>query len=134
MPLHVVLEGRYPATATYQNAHADAAANEWLHNATHLRESARWLRAVLREVAPWSHDVIAIALDDDQGAYPDNDTWPAPHWHTYIGWLKSVVQSSVGTKAPLFINTWQMKVTASSPVWAWGDQYLNDTYSIGAHD
>ena len=30
MPLHDVLEGRYPATATLQNAHADAAAAEWL--------------------------------------------------------------------------------------------------------
>ena len=28
MPLHDVLEGRYPATATLQNAHADAAAAE----------------------------------------------------------------------------------------------------------
>ncbi len=42
MPLHDVLEGRYPATATLQNAHADdAAAAEWLGNATHLLESRR---------------------------------------------------------------------------------------------
>ena len=36
MPLHDVLEGRYPATATLQNAHADTAAAEWLANAQHL--------------------------------------------------------------------------------------------------
>ncbi|MGC2242771.1 MAG: beta-galactosidase, partial [Candidatus Aquilonibacter sp.] len=59
MPLHDVLEGRYPATATLQNAHADAAADEWLHNPVHLRYAASWLHDVLTAIAPWSHDVIA---------------------------------------------------------------------------
>ncbi len=67
---------------------------EWLGNATHLSFAASWLRDVLHAVEPYSQDVIAIALDDDQGAYLDNDTWPAPHWHAYIGWLRSTVQSS----------------------------------------
>jgi hypothetical protein len=134
MPLHDVLEGRYPATATLQNAHADAAADEWLHNATHVRYARRWLRKVLTEVEARSHDVIAIALDDDQGAYIDNDTWPAPRWHAYIGWLKATVRGVVGTRVPLFINTYQMKVTASAPVWAWGNWYQSDAYSIGDHD
>jgi len=134
MPLHDVLEGRYPATATLQNAHADAAAAEWLHNATHLRYATRWLRTVLRVVEPWSHDVVAIALDDDQGAYIDNDTWPAPHWHAYMDRLEHAVQAVVGTRVPLFINTYQMKVTASAPVWAWGNWYQSDAYAIGDHD
>lgn len=134
MPLHDILEGRYPATATLQNAHADTAADEWLHNTTHLREAAAWLRTVLIEAEPWAHDVLAIALDDDQGAYIDNDTWPAPHWHTYMDWLRASVQRTVGTRVPLFINTWQMKVTASAPVWAWGNWYQSDTYRIGDHD
>lgn len=134
MPLHDVLEGRYPATATLQNGHADAAAEEWLHNTTHLRYAAEWLRDVLGAVAPYSHDVIAIALDDDQGAYLDNDTWPAPHWHEYIDWLRSHVHSVTGSSVPVFINTWQMKVTASSPAWAWGNWYQSSAYSIGEHD
>ena len=134
MPLHDILEGRYPATATLQNAHADAAADEWLHNPVHLRYAAAWLHDVLTEIAPWSHDVIAIALDDDQGAYLDNDTFPAPHWHQYMNWLKAQVQATVGTRVPLFINTYQMKVTASAPVWAWGNWYQSDTYRIGDHD
>lgn len=134
MPLHDILEGRYPATATYQNAHADAAADEWLHNPVHLQYAARWLHDVLTEIEPWSHDVIAIALDDDQGAYIDNDTWPAPHWHAYIDWLKAQVQSTVGSRVPLFINTFQMKVTSSAPVWAWGNWYQSDAYRIGDHD
>ena len=134
MPMHDVLEGRYPATATLQNAHADAAAVEWLHNSTHLRYASRWLRTVLREVEPWSHSIVAIAIDDDQGAYIDNDTWPAPHWHTYMDRLAATVRSVVGRRVPLFINTYQMKVTASAPVWAWGNWYQSDAYSIGDHD
>ncbi|HTU70452.1 MAG TPA: beta-galactosidase [Candidatus Baltobacteraceae bacterium] len=134
MPLHDILEGRYPATATLQNAHADAAANEWLHNPVHLHYAARWLHDVLTAIEPWSHDVIAIALDDDQGAYLDNDTYPAPHWHAYMNWLKARVQSTVGTRVPLFINTYQMKETASAPVWAWGNWYQSDAYRIGEHD
>jgi hypothetical protein len=134
MPLHDILEGRYPATATLQNAHADAAADEWLHNPVHLRYAARWLHDCLHAVEPWSHDIIAIALDDDQGAYIDNDTYPAPHWHRYIDWLKSQVQQTTGSRIPLFINTYQMKVTASAPVWAWGNWYQSDAYRIGDHD
>ena len=91
MPLHDVLEGRYPATATLQNTNADAAAQEWLGNGVHLSSAAAWLSDTLRAVEPYSHDVIAIALDDDQGAYLDNNTWPAPHWHAYVRWLRQTV-------------------------------------------
>jgi hypothetical protein len=134
MPQHDILEGRYPATATLQNAHANAAAGEWLRNATHIKYAGAWLRDVLLAVAPYAHDVVAIALDDDQGAYIDNDTWPAPHWHEYTGWLRSTVQATAGTRVPLFINTFDMKVPAASPAWAWGDWYQSDAYRVGTHD
>ncbi|MGA2759432.1 MAG: amino acid permease [Candidatus Cybelea sp.] len=134
MPLHDVLEGRYPATATLQNAHADAAGAEWLANAQHLGSAGQWLSDVLRSVEPYSGDVIAIALDDDQGAYLDNDTWPAPHWHAYVDWLRRTVASVVGPHVPLFINTYEMKVPSASPAWAWGNWYQSDAYRIGEHD
>lgn len=134
MPLHEILEGRYPATATLQNAHADAAGREWLENATHRTYAAQWLRAVLHAVSPYAGDVIAVALDDDQGAYLDNDTWPAPHWRAYIGWLRSTVVSIAGSRVPLFINTYEMKVPAASPAWAWGNWYQSNAYAIGTHD
>ncbi len=41
-------------------------------------------------------DVIAIALDDDQGAYLDNDTWPAPNLQAYLAWLRGVVHGVTG--------------------------------------
>ncbi|HEY8297796.1 MAG TPA: amino acid permease [Candidatus Baltobacteraceae bacterium] len=134
MPLHDVLEGRYPATATLQNAHSDDAAAEWMANATHMRYATRWLQTALRAIAPYRRDVIAIALDDDQGAYIDNQTWPAPHFQAYLSYLRSVVQGVTGRSVPLFINTYQMKVTASAPVWAWGNWYQSDAYRIGEHD
>ena len=134
MPLHDVLEGRYPATATLQNAHADAAAQAWLRNPTHLRAAAQWLGDALTAVAPYSHDVLAIALDDDQGAYLDNDTWPAPHWHAYVNWLRGSVRTIVGDRVPLFLNTYEMKVPSASPAWAWGNWYQSGAYAIGAHD
>jgi amino acid transporter len=134
MPLGDILQGRYPATATLQNQHSDDAANEWIRNSTHMRYATRWLRTVLHAVAPWRRDVISIALDDDQGAYLDNQTWPAPHFQRYIGYLASVIRGVAGSRVPLFINTYDMKVTASAPVWAWGNWYQSDTYSIGEHD
>jgi amino acid transporter len=133
MPLRDVLEGRYPATATLQNQHSDAAAQEWMSNPLHMRYATRWLQAVYRTVAPWRRDIIAVALDDDQGAYLDNDTWPGEHFHRYIWYLRSVAQGAL-PGIPVFINTYDMKVTASAPVWAWGNWYQSDAYSIGEHD
>ncbi len=134
MPLHDVLEGRYPATATMQNAHADAAAAQWLGNSTHVLESAKWLHDALRFVEPYSHDVVAIALDDDQGAYLDNDTWPAPHWHAYVNWLRATVESVAGNRVPLFVNTYEMKVPVASPAWAWGNWYQGGSERLSVHD
>ncbi|MEO6912860.1 MAG: amino acid permease [Candidatus Baltobacteraceae bacterium] len=134
MPLRDILEGRYPATATLQNAHSDDAAAEWMRNATHMRFASRWLRRVLSEIAPWKNDIIAIAVSDDQGAYIDNQTWPAPNFQRYLTQLADAIRSITGPQIPLFINTYQMKVTASSPLWAWGNWYQSDAYSIGEHD
>ncbi len=134
MPIHDILEGRYPSTATLQNANSDDAAAAWLQNATHVRYSERWIGMALRQFVPIADKVIAVALDDDQGAYIDNQTWPAPHLRTYLDTLASDVRSIVGPQLPLFINTYEMKVTASSPVWAMGNWYQSDAFSIGEHD
>jgi hypothetical protein len=134
MPLHDVLEGRYPATATLQNANSEDAAAQWLANSTHRVYAARWLRTALRQFAPVADRVLAVQLDDDQGAYIDNDTYPAPHLHAYLDWLRDQVRSVVGPRTPVFINTYDMKVPASSPVWAMGNWYQSDAERIGAHD
>jgi amino acid transporter len=134
MPLHDILEGRYPATATLQNAHSDDAAAEWLRNGTHRYYAARWLRHALTEFVPYADLVIAVALDDDQGAYIDNQTWPAPHLHAYLRWLDANVRSVTGPVVPTFINTYDMKVPASAPFWAMSNWYQSDAYAIGDHD
>jgi amino acid transporter len=134
MPQHDLLEGRYPPTATLQNAHSDDAAAEWMRNATHLTYAKRWLERVLRECEPDAGRILAVALDDDQGAYIDNQTFPAPHFQRYIAWLRDVVHGVTGPHELTFINTYQMKVTASSPVWAMGNWYQSEAYALGEHD
>jgi hypothetical protein len=134
MPLHDLLEGRYPPTATLQNQHSDDAAAEWMRNTTHVTYAKRWLERVLHECEPYADRILAVALDDDQGAYIDNQTYPAPHFQAYLGWLRDVVHGVTGNDELTFINTYQMKVPASSPVWAMGNWYQSDAYSIGVHD
>ncbi len=134
MPLHDLLEGRYPPTATLQNAHSDDAAAEWMRNKTHMTYAKRWLERVLRECSPDADRIVAIALDDDQGAYIDNQTYPAPHLVRYLTWLRDIVHGVTGPLEPTFINTYQMKVTSSSPVWAMGNWYQSDAFAIGEHD
>jgi hypothetical protein len=134
MPLHDVLEGRYPATATLQNARSDDAAAEWMRNATHMRYASRWLHRALAEFRPVADRVIAVQLDDDQGAYVDNQTFPAPHLQRYLRWLDAQVRDVVGPITPTFINTYEMRVPASAPVWTMGNWYQSDVYAIGEHD
>jgi hypothetical protein len=134
MPLRDVLDGRYPATATLQNAHSDDAAAEWMSNRTHLRYAARWLHRALAEFRPVADLVLAVALDDDQGAYIDNRTYPAPHLQHYLTWLEAQARAVVGPVTPTFINTYEMRVPASSPVWTMGNWYQSDAFSIGEHD
>jgi amino acid transporter len=134
MPLHDLLEGRYPPTATLQNARSDDAAAEWMGNATHMTYARRWLVRALQVCSIDADRIVAVALDDDQGAYIDNQTWPAPHFQAYIGWLRDTVASVTGPREPVFINTYQMKVTSSSPVWAMGNWYQSDAYALGEHD
>lgn len=134
MPIHDVLEGRYPATATLQNAHSDDAAAEWMRNPTHISYASRWLHRVLAEFRPYANLVLAVQLDDDQGAYIDNQTYPAPNFQRYLRWLDGQVRDVVGTQMPTFINTYEMRVPASVPVWTMGNWYQSDAYSIGEHD
>ncbi|MGH7729128.1 MAG: beta-galactosidase, partial [Vulcanimicrobiaceae bacterium] len=134
MPPHDLLEGRYPPLATLQNAHSDDAAAGWLANATHRHYAARWLRHALAEFRPIADRVIGVALDDDQGAYLDNQTYPAPHLRAYLEWLAAIVHGATSPHELVFINTYEMRVPASSPVWTVGDWYQSRAYAIGAHD
>ncbi len=133
MPLHDVLEGRYAATATLQNQHSDDAAAEWMRNKTHMHYAARWLHTVMNELRPVADRVIAVQLDDDQAAYTDNQTWPAPHLHAYLQWLEHEVRSVAGPTIPTFINTYDMKVPSSAPVWAMGNWY-GTAAQLGEHE
>lgn len=133
MPQHDILEGRYPSTATLQNANSDAAAAQWMQNQTHLHYADRWLQAVMHELEPYTNRILAIQVDDDQGAYTDNQTWPAPHFQTYLRWIDGRLRVIAGPSVPTFINTYDMKVPASAPVWAMGNWY-GTAYKLGEHE
>ena len=134
MELHDVLEGRYPATSTLQNKHSDDAAADWLNNPTHVQYAARWLRRALEQFRPVADRVIAVQLDDDQGAYLDNDTYPGPRFHAYLQWLEAQVRDVVGPRVPTYVNTYETKVPWSLPAWAMGNWYQSDANLIGDHD
>jgi len=134
MPLHDLLEGRYPPIATLQNAHSDDAAAAWLANADHVAYARRWLVRALAEFAPVANLVLAVALDDDQGAYIDNQTYPAPNLRRYLDWLAGIVRGATSPSELVFINTYQMKVPVSSPVWTMGNWYQSDAEVLGEHD
>jgi hypothetical protein len=134
MPLHDILEGRYPATATLQNAHSDDAAAEWMNNQTHLTYSARWIARALAECKPYASRILAVQLDDDEGAYIDNQTYPAPHLTAYLQLLNDRVHAALGPQMPTFINTYQMRVPSAAAVWTMGNWYQSDAYTIGEHD
>ena len=134
MEPHDVLEGRYPATSTLQNKHSDDAAADWLNNPTHVQYAARWLHRALEEFRPVADRVIAVQLDDDQGAYLDNDTYPGPRFHAYLQWLETQVREVVGPRVPTYINTYEAKVPWALPAWAMGNWYQSDANLIGDHD
>ncbi len=134
MEPHDVLEGRYPATSTLQNKHSDDAAADWLNNPTHVQYAARWLHRALEEFRPVADRVIAVQLDDDQGAYLDNDTYPGPRFHAYLQWLETQVRDVVGPRVPTYINTYEAKVPWALPAWAMGNWYQSDANLIGDHD
>ncbi len=134
MPLHDVLEGRYPATATLQNAHADAAASEWLANATHRRYAARGCATCCASrlrtratLSPLRSTTIRVRISTTTRGRRRTGT------RTWTGCARSY-GAPPAPRIPLFINTYQMKVTAAAPAWAWGDWYQSDAYRIGAHD
>jgi hypothetical protein len=133
MPQHDILEGRYAATATLQNAHSNEAAAQWLRNPVHLRYAERWLRTTLGELKPYADLVLAVQLDDDQAAYTDNQTWPAPNLQRYLRWLDGQVRAVIGPTTPTFINTFDMKVPGSAPVWAMNNWY-GTAYQLGEHE
>ena len=111
MPLHDVLEGRYPATATLQNAHSDDAAARMAaqRDAPALCGALAASRA--GGVPAGRRPRARGAARRRPGRVPrQSDRIPRRILHAYLRWLEAQVRDVVGPRTPAFINTFDMKV------------------------
>ena len=140
------IEGRY-APLDNLNAHnAEAAAQGWLDNSTHMREARIWMTAVARELAPYSSNRMLHARDQtgdgphdaggpllfvqvgDDFAIERTNTVGTAFWR-YVEDLRTMLKDG-GLDVPVFINPTDMRVSAAGsaqtpPIGAMGQWYMH---------
>lgn len=143
-----ILEGRYPPLDGLNAKDAEAAAEGWLGNATHMAEAQRWFAAVGKELAPYSSrrewknpevktpaqseseqrggPLLFIQLGDDFAIGQTNRTGEA-FWK-YVEQLREWIEAG-GADVPVFINPADMRVPAEGsgfpqPIGVMGQWYL----------
>jgi len=142
------IEGRYAPLDNLNPHDAEAAAQGWLDNPTHMHYATLWMAAVGRELAPYSshrlfhveqqspagppaHDIsgplLFAQLGDDFAINRTNYAGPA-FWH-YVEDLRSMLKAG-GLDVPVFINPTDMRVSAAGSaldpsVGAMGQWYLH---------
>jgi hypothetical protein len=140
------LEGRYPPLDNLNTTDAEAAAEGWLANPTHISKSREWLMAVAKELAQYSarrivhvagepgspgeHEVsgplLFVQLGDDFAIGRSNRV--GPNFWRYVETLRSAVEAG-GVNVPVFINPTDMRVSAAGsaldrPIGVMGQWYL----------
>jgi hypothetical protein len=143
------LEGRY-APLDEVNAHdAEAAAQGWLVNATHMSYALKWLTAVATELAPYSSHRVVRSLAEEPDAPPRDASGPllfvqlgddfasgrnnriGPAFRQYVDALRAAMEAG-GLEAS-FINPTDMRVSAAgsrieepngSPMGVMGQWYM----------
>ncbi len=141
-----LIEGRYPPLDNLNATDAEAAAEGWLANSTHMEKSREWLTAVSKELAQYSshriahmpsgeasaatHDVsgplLFVQLGDDFALGRSNRA--GPDFWRYVESLRSAVEAG-GTMVPVFINPTDMRVSAAGadrerPIGVMGQWYM----------
>jgi Glycosyl hydrolases family 35 len=140
------LEGRYPPLDGLNARDAEAAAEGWLVNATHLEQTRAWFAAVGKELAPYSSHRMVSSASDDPDAPPREASGPLlfvqlgddfainrsnrvgrDFWR-YVGDLHGMLEAS-GVDVPVFLNPTDMRVSAEGraqehPVGAMGQWYM----------
>ena len=142
------IEGRYPPLDGLNTRDADAAAQGWLDNPTHMQQAALWMAAVGKELAPYgshklfhvkqeapngppAHDIsgplLFVQVGDDFAINRTNYAGPA-FWR-YVEDLARMLQAG-GLDVPVFINPTDMRVSAAGsaldpPVGAMGQWYMH---------
>lgn len=142
------IEGRYSPLDGLNTRNADAAAQGWLDNPTHMQQTALWMAAVGRELAPYSshklfhveqqtpngvpaHDIsgplLFVQVGDDFAINRTNYAGPA-FWR-YVEDLAKMLKAD-GLDVPVFINPTDMRVSAAGsaldpPIGAMGQWYMH---------
>jgi len=138
-------EGRYAPLDDLMATDAEAAAEGWLANSTHMEKSREWLTAVAKELSTYSARRIAhfapdaktagrdvsgpllfVQLGDDFALGRANRV--GPNFWRYVESLRSAVEAG-GVNVPVFINPTDMRVSASGsdrerPIGVMGQWYL----------
>jgi hypothetical protein len=148
------LEGRYPPLDGLNTTDAEAAAEGWLTNPTHISKSKEWLTAVAKELAqysarrlvhvagepgsPGAHEVsgplLFVQLGDDFAIGRSNRV--GPDFWRYVESLRNAVEAG-GVNVPVFINPTDMRVSAAGsarerPIGVMGQWYLERRPGAGS--
>jgi hypothetical protein len=143
------LEGRYPPLSYLNTRNAEAGAQGWLANATHMAQTRIWLGTVAKELAPYSSrrsvpiapaqdtgprgapeetngPLLFVQLEDDMAIGRTNTIGPA-FWR-YMESLRGMLEAG-GLDVPFFINPTDMRVSAAGaaladPIDVMGQWYM----------
>jgi hypothetical protein len=143
------IEGRYPPLDSLNTRDAEAAAQGWLDNPTHMTRAREWLTNVAKELAPFSSHraappaastehtaesprahsgpVLFVQLGDDFAIGRTNRV--GPDFWRYLDSLRGAVEAG-GLDVPVFINPTDMRVSAAGsgldrPIGVMGQWYLH---------
>ncbi len=140
------IEGRYAPLDNLNASDAEAAAEGWLANPTHMEKSREWLTAVAKELAKYSARRIVHFEKDEKSARPRDVSGPllfvqlgddfaigrsnrvGPNFWRYVESLRAAVETG-GVTVPVFINPTDMRVSAAGsnrdgPIGVMGQWYL----------
>jgi hypothetical protein len=125
------IEGRYPPLDGLNTRDAEAAAQGWLENRTHMTYALQWLTNVAKELAPYSsHRVPPGSIVEPATAPPEAVGGPllfvqlgddfaigrtnrvGPDFWRYVDSLRGAVEAG-GVEVPVFINPTDMRVSAA---------------------
>ncbi|MGH9712695.1 MAG: beta-galactosidase [Candidatus Acidiferrales bacterium] len=142
------IEGRYPPLDSLNTHDAEAAAQGWLDNPTHMTHAREWLTTVAKELAPFSSNrvppppsaehaaastraasgpLLFVQLGDDFAIGRTNRI--GPDFWRYVDSLRGAVEAG-GLDVPVFINPTDMRVSAAGsgldhPIGVMGQWYLH---------
>jgi hypothetical protein len=141
------IAGRYPPLDGLNARDAEAAAQGWLENSTHMTQARQWLTTVAKELAPFSANrapssppagqapaspqtasgpLLFVQLGDDFAMGRTNRV--GPEFWRYVEALRSAMEAG-GVDVPVFINPTDMRVSAAGsacepPIGVMGQWYL----------